>query len=299
MSPQQKDVWNQVRNKQHRFKENDGDAHQIGWSRIDAHSKDNHWHIDEIQSDFQHKNQIKNKNLDYSIDRHTFAKQRASDDLEKWRDANTDENGFIKDIEDPKYKDISKAIKDLQNHYTKKYPTESTQLEKWTKDEEDLRNKIMTEAVKSGIVKPDEHYFKQHSGLHDSISEVINHLSHGHEDPQHMIHSAINALGRKLNIKSMSMDTSTDQARQSGLTTNVANNNDADSNQNEKSILSQVPIHQQQTYHKRPSRLGMRHVPKKDVLGEYPDDTAKFIQYMNLHKKLNSFLDTLRKTKKK
>jgi hypothetical protein len=251
------------------------------------------------------------------------------------------------------------------------------------------------------------------------------HLSHGHEDPQHAIHSAVNALGRKMGVNSVSMDTPEDQARQSGLKehdddgddidddiqnrvwqrmvahhpeawnneleklksgehnslnnpyfksalekiggidtlTKLANastgtgssvdlnsnashvdynNNDRRPwnelkgdektltgkiqklsdpeshaleellhNHNEKVYdranenlgnqagnkgheKAELPVHQQLTYNKRPKKLGATIKDKKEILGDDPEDEAKQIQYMKLHKKLTALRSLLK-----
>ena len=103
---------------------------QIGWVRVDPHKnipagngyhspeEHDHWHIDEIQSDFQNKKKIKSR-LPYTID--------------------------------------------------------------------------------------------------EDIETMLGNLSHGHEDPQHLLHSVANALGRRLGVKSTSMDMPKDQARKNDL----------------------------------------------------------------------------------
>jgi hypothetical protein len=279
-------------------------------------------------------------------------------------------------------------------------------IERQKKANQDLRD----EARKHGILKSPEEYGTRHDLLNakDLPSKLHEHLSHGHEDPQHAIHSAVNALGRKLGTKSISMDTPEDQAHQSGLESedygdpedmdypqfredaqaHVDDRFDEDefeglknppdgfygnpnlvsalnkmthkkmknalmeaaihSNPSDKIMdyldestltnpekdaireytkkfmdngpelyggdygnyspnyspdpskfdLSSVPVHQQQTYHQRPKKLGMKRVDKSKLLGEDPNDKAKEVQYMNLHKKLQFILEELRKTKK-
>jgi hypothetical protein len=61
--------------------------------------------------------------------------------------------------------------------------------------------------------------------------------------------------------------------------------------------MSKLPIHQIDTYHKRPRKLGMQQVDKDKILGEDNDDSAQKVQYMNLHKRLKFFLEQLKKNK--
>lgn len=342
-----KELWDEIKNDQHILGEGDknNSSNQIGWARLDPYkassqenrkvlfSPHNHLHVDEIQSDFQHEDKVKKK---YGL-----------------------RDGFPSPGEDP---------------------------------EADAK---FNNRLKLGD---------------ENTSKLIDHLSHDHEDPQHAIHSAVNALGRKLGVKSISMDTPRDQAKQSGLLqggNNIDNSIEEAMNEHhphhwegqveglkngshpslrnpyfksamdkiggidalteiaegtagtgnsvdlpnnifgiedkphlEEKINSlsepeshalhemmqqhydtvyrsaedgnfiddiaddqelEVPVHQMNTYNKRPRKLGMKVVPKSDVLGEDPNDSAKEVQYMNLHKKfkqLEKYLEQLKKTKK-
>lgn len=75
--------------------------------------------------------------------------------------------------------------------------------------------------IQSDFHQPDSIEQKQsrsNSTKQQASPEVMhNYLSHGHDDPNHLIHSAVNELARKNGIESMSMDTPEDQARQSML----------------------------------------------------------------------------------
>lgn len=151
MDDKDKTAWQGIKDDQHLFKDlgayttdpddprnirtASGEIHphkephdQIGWARVDANAKPEHWHIDEIQSDFRNKDKIK---------------------------------GYLQNSVDAPIR-----------HAT---------------DSDERAN-----------------------SLHQ-------HLSHGHEDPQHMIHSAVNELARKYGVKSTSMDTPEDQRKQSNL----------------------------------------------------------------------------------
>lgn len=133
LSDKEKEIWNHIKTQQHEWggprynKKNLENIDQVGWVRVDPTKTDSsgaivphdHWHMDEIQSDFQNYDKMK---------------ERAAPD-------ESDEN------------------------------------------RESLREK----------------------------------LSHGHADPQHMLHSVANALGRKLGVKSTSLDMPDDQAKQAHL----------------------------------------------------------------------------------
>lgn len=296
---------------------------QVGWARIDP--KGHHWHVDEIQSDFNHPNKLINGN-------------RSS-----WRDEQEGEYDF---------------------------DTESGEIIPNSKYHERIRT---TE-----------------NEIKNTKSELHGILSHGHDDPQHMIHSAVNQLARKYNVQSMSMDTPKDQARQSGIAlpdkdggniiTNAigkvgidnmkalaeamhfshqddwdthfdehtdkadltddqktalkgwvdhniglgmtefdhaAHEKDADSyeqqrqeesdqmaedietdyilRQERKDKSSPLPVHQINTYNKRPKKLGMKLKDKDKVLGEHPHDKTEQVQYHKLHKTLLRLREALKK----
>jgi hypothetical protein len=120
-------AWDHMKNTQHDWSASHDSKYkdQMGWVRVDPHKNTpegavlhDHWHLDEIQSDFQNKKKIKSR-LPYTID--------------------------------------------------------------------------------------------------EDIEKMHNHLSHGHDDPQHMLHSVANALGRRLGVQSTSMDMPDDQAKKSVL----------------------------------------------------------------------------------
>ena len=72
--------------------------------------------------------------------------------------------------------------------------------------------------IQSDFVNRDK--IKSKSQLNDQEAQDMHEfLSHGHNDPQHLIHSVVNELGRRHGFNSVSMDTPEDQARQSNLET--------------------------------------------------------------------------------
>jgi hypothetical protein len=58
---------------------------------------------------------------------------------------------------------------------------------------------------------------ERETGSKKDADDLYRGISHGHDDPQHFIQSVVNAMARKHNANSISMDTPKDQARQSGL----------------------------------------------------------------------------------
>ena len=419
MSPEVQSLWNAINDKQHNLAPEKTENHlstQIGWSRVDPHKMEgdkatqhNHWHLDEIQSDFQNKDKINSK-LHHTVPELHLNNAR-NQALQEWakRSEPFDDDDLPEVKSHPAYKKLSELSNEAQSQWEKRD----------FRAHDDATEKFYAEAVKHGIVKPKEHYLKEVNDKNEAISkhkekagELLSHLSHGHEDPQHLVHSATNALARKLGVKSMSMDTPEDQATQSSLRTGAGNNhrqddydydrwsndidnylgdnftqdhfdeaaenhpnpnlrsafkkigyekinnayseaigssdpsdyvldhmsdddykklsipekdaiqehisdlassgpdidnytidrpadNEEDSGDEEPLDLSKLPVHQIDTYHKRPRKLGMKEVDKSKILGTHPNDEAETVQYMNLHKRLQSILEALRKAKTK
>lgn len=182
------------------------DKNQIGWARVD-HSKKNHWHIDEIQSDF---NSPKKIDRAYEGGRHMA-----------WKQAGLD---FQKDVlnYDPDHphrklqeKVAGNSIMSGPYFYDENSNSVPAKSGASKEDIDNWRREIDKNAS--------ERVEQMMSSIESGKSGILGALSHGHEDPQHLIHSAVNALARKKDIDSISMDTPEDQAKQSGLRTNNTN----------------------------------------------------------------------------
>ena len=347
-----KELWLGEKDTQHRFNGIDS-KHQVGWGRIDP--KGQHWHIDEIQSDFSN-----TKGLNDNSPPHSRAEAIAA-------------FNFMKDNPD--------------HPMTKKYW--NSEIETWaiygmcelmngTDEEGGIRHKF---SQLTGVpMKPERDKTKDEANKKGLLST----LSHGHDDPQHMVHSALNQLARKHGIKSISMDTPLDQAEQSGLRIKgagiqgVANKMGKDSfsrllhfahssdpddgaidrdelvdcfaeghdltprenkvlrgfmgdqlvhghahdmydpevhKESREEFVDQIverevkrvfdessneepPVHQMNTYKKRPKKLGMTLHDKNDVMGSHPEDEQTQVQYHKLHKKLRLIQEQLQKIKR-
>ena len=85
------------------------------------------------------------------------------------------------------------------------------------------QNHLHIDEIQSDFVNHDKIKDKSSSNFNDvdSVNNMHEFLSHGHNDPQHLIHSVVNELGRRHGINSVSMDTPGDQAEQSGLQGNM------------------------------------------------------------------------------
>jgi len=233
-------TWHDLDKRQHKFEGID-DKNQVGWARIDP--KGLHWHIDEIQSDFNNEEKINNnipkKHFDSDI-RSNINHKKSMDSI-RWTGVSENlssnyEKGNLTEqaMNHPAIKDIAKLEENLMDAYEKhggKSEEHKAAVDKYYKAFESL-----------GILKPHSEYVKDHyqekkdtekynsqiEGLKVNSKNMLSVLSHGHDDPQHMIHSAVNQLARKYNVQSMSMDTPQDQARQSWLRAE-GNNNEMDS----------------------------------------------------------------------
>lgn len=426
MDSDKREIWDHIKKRQHSLGqdysvEDDavtdeyhaGNTDQIGWSRIDANSKPNHWHVDEIQSDFQNKDKISDKlQMPHKQSPATMAHYAAYEDL--MTGGRFDGKGYELSPDNHIVDKDGKIIRD-HSEYLK-----------------EAERRIESQSADADRIKK----LKENKGAHN---ELLSHISHGHDSPQHMIHSAVNALARKMGIGSMSMDTPEDQARQSGLQRDTGNTLDenhidasdwvvensgrfhdelwpehennlksgehqAFNNPNFKSALdeiggvdvltqlanhtagsgssvdlhnnaweidsdndpnlnpntggplgkklaslsqpqfdaienllndhafkvqdwaqdayneeghglqneerapeerapverskfdiSKLPVHQIETYHKNPKKLGMELKDKKDILGEDDNDPAEKVQYMKLHKSLLKLKEALKK----
>lgn len=294
------EMWDSVKNQQHKLS-GKHDPNQVAWARVDA-EKPGHWHVDELQSDFNN----------------------------------------------------PKKMSEQLSH----------------------------DPGMEGMTDDDGNEVDAHSGEvnDDHVKDLHQTLSHGHDDPQHMMHSVVNALARKHDVHTISMDTPEDQAVQSGLqvqdksaaqaykkldperirqtfrdmhyeTPDSAHETameDFDHHMAEKGIDektatklrhaldhaalnhpehpqaadhgygedddkekqksydatadkladqtlgtlnhhfrqdgSQIPVHQKETYEKRPRQLGMKRVAKEDVMPGTSTEPDQEVQYSQVHK---------------
>jgi hypothetical protein len=199
MDPATKNAWDRAKHNQHLFEGISGTDEgsntddpkgfqpvphdQVGWARIDANAKPGHWHVDEIQSDFQNKDKIKS----------TLGTYGGYDIV----------HDVANDKQHPLHEKAKKAVE-----LASKLDIFRQQIE-----HAELRNKYLDEYLDT------TRQLEEHQAQKDAknIEPLHEHLSHGHDDPQHMIHSAVNELGRKYGVNSTSMDTPEDQAKQSNL----------------------------------------------------------------------------------
>jgi hypothetical protein len=245
---------------------------QVGWGRIDDTSHGN-WHIDEIQSDLQHLGK-----LDINSDEIWDQSRNAIDNwLSEKKGTGHPSWGKINTLnEKMREKDIGVAA--MHEHWremTQEASKHIPSVAPWVKDE------AMSEGGHWSIIDPN--HFKN-----SDDKRLIDHISHGHKDPQHMIHSALNALARKHNVGSISMDTPEDQTKQSKL------NSVTTPNHQNPYLPSNLPVHQVNTYDKRPKKLGMRRVSKDHIFEDAGADEE--VQWMKLHKALTQIRAILKNT---
>lgn len=195
MSPAHRQTWRAAKSFQHDL---GGHHDQMGWARIDpyrvddeeaAAPNDGHWHLDEIQSDFGTPDKAK-KLTDYYADPEyireelNYGHHAGAPELDElWdnfyaaREAHEERHGSSSDV----------------------------------RFHADNLHNAMKESVQRISA---ERKAKMGPTIHKDLYKL---LSHGHEDPQHLVHSAVNQLARQHGITSTSMDLPEDQAEQSGL----------------------------------------------------------------------------------
>ncbi len=192
MTDKQKLIFDTLSMNQHHLSDdiNSVGNKQMGWARVDASAKPDHWHVDEIQSDFVNHDKIK---------------QKAFDANEHWRNMGQDE--ALMDPNHPMHGHL-KQLDELGEKFRNLGPNEKVS------PETELAYDNLSDELDQYI---HGEYAKKHGPSDKDIADMHDILSHGHDDPQHLIHSVVNELARKHNIKSMSMDTPEDQITQSGL----------------------------------------------------------------------------------
>lgn len=390
--PKAHEAWEAIKGDQH-FAGDPGKENQLGWGRVDMHSKPGHWHIDEIQSDFQNKDKLQNKADNISGDIPQPIRDYAEgfgEHIQKQIDKHPDAEKLNEKLKpyDHSYDSIMRAGGDGK--------ASGAKYEDWAKHHKDMVSNLEKEGVKVDDKWKDpmsekdwDKSMEGHKQLSENATKVLPHLSGNHEDPQHLIHSAINELARKHDAKSTSMDMPVDQIIQSGLNnphtksalgkiggpkalqdavissldttpdaqregldellnqhkdkltpaehktiksmgehllTQLPNsgdlyskhsapdkeggefNQDAHAKEvamyhnaignNLNYIASQddsVPVHQRDTYDKRPKKLGMKPTKKKEVMGEHPsEDDDDEVQYSKVYKSLFAMIEAAR-----
>ena len=349
MDNKHKDMWDEIKNDQHGFEqyETDHDNYddddydendytefrpsqdQVGWGRIDAHSKPDHWHLDEIQSDFQNKDKIKNNiyndeyddgdikalhghlshghkdpqhmvhsainalgrklgvksmSMDTPNDQARQSALREKSDSapyqqDHWRDQVHDHimGGQVSDQEaDNLWKEhglptVANLSHDIHfKSAAKKLGPEG--LEAWAKQAAKDGSSYMQDGRHGILEEETEHLPKNLRdkllSLSDDEKDAISRLSSDMSD--HTQKFVGNKLGLGEEPKS------------------------AESEYKEPKY--DLPVHQMDTYSKRPRKLGMKQVDKAGLLGDDPNDKAKNVQYMNLHKRLHQLVEELKKS---
>lgn len=368
--PKAHEAWEAIKGDQHDL--GDGNDDQLGWGRVDLHSKPSHWHVDEIQSDFQNKDKLKNKadNLGENIPGKV---RKFSEGFGDFANKAIEQHPNKEALQE-KLKPYDHSYHSIEHAFDKDHG-------KWAQHHTDMVNNLEKEGIKvpEEYKKPmgKEEWDKLNNAGEDvknHVPSILKHLSGNHEDPQHLVHSAINALARKHNAKSTSMDMPVDQIIQSGLsnphmksglekiggttklrdailsklkpgnTENGLNklleshkdklsreeyktikslgehlyselprgdllnhHQAADDEAHKKSMKEysdhldnsldyhtsmngrdgEVPVHQRDTYDKRPKKLGMKPTNKEDVMGpNHNEDPEDQVQYSKVYKSL-------------
>lgn len=241
MSSKEKATWKSMQTKQHDL---EGHDNQVGWARIDPYKIDEkdkvvpnkgHWHIDEIQSDFGDPKRIDNHIKSHTEPSNIFmdimgaAMQTANPDGPGR--GNARDNQFALDPEAfartypelaPHFDNYKKSFNDSEEKKAQAHhdlgPGGTPQDDYWNKigkiqDEHTANIKPFADAATDLSIKTS----KDRAAEMVPANKMHDVMSHGHDDPMHMVHSAVNQLGRQNGIESMSMDTPNHQAHQSGL----------------------------------------------------------------------------------
>ena len=221
MSDKTKDLWGRIKTNQHSIgqdgeldaqgRRNSSDEEgatpypdRVGWVRVDPHhnkegeaKEHDHWHMNEIQSDFQNPKKIK----------YRLGNDAPVEDHPKYDQTLQDEEAAA--AED---KDHPLAQRYKENESSNFNVDRSREIAK-------------RDHVENVLRKKDPSYF-QH-GTPEEQEELLNHISLGHDDPQHALHSALNQLGRKLGVESTSIDMPKDQGNKSALQSTTGPNRPA------------------------------------------------------------------------
>jgi len=286
---------------------------QIGWSRIDD-SAPGHWHVDEIQSDMQHADKIKN-----------MAKARA-----KHIDLNDDDIDKVHSALSGNHEDPQHLIHSAVNALGRKLNLNSTSMD--MPEDQAAQSALVDRRNAIDYVEPDydrwdnldQEFYAKHLNQENWNNLIQNH-------PNHYLRSALQKINPDLLKEnysyggSMPSDSLTDnpliQSEMNKLSdperdslidhlSNLDNSferneyvdniyaeaaNNAQQEDAPKDEKRKLPVHQIDTYDKRPRKLGMKPIDKASVLGEHPTDKAKQIQYSELYKNLKEILERLRK----
>ena len=169
-----------------------------GWGGQQMHRRDN---TEYVMTAGLHPNEKQKMSANSSF---LFDTVKDHDHTHRLRGSVNDMVGWVRI--DP---NTNKNINNDENH--KK--NDETAHDHWHLDEiqSDLQNHSKINE-RSG----DAHFGANHG---DEVQTLLGHLSHGFDDPQHALHAAALQLGRKLGVKSTSMDMPDDQQRKSMLLT--------------------------------------------------------------------------------
>jgi hypothetical protein len=210
MNPTLQAMWNKAKYKQHRVDPDHGSisrSDQIGWVRVDPHHNKegdqkphNHWHLDEIQSDFQTPNKVRN-----AVSSYVFGGENP--------------NAYAQTH--PEYYNVSdelqQAAMDDPDH-----PLAQAWENMSDEDKDDPNNEEAHDILQDHVAQAIKERYPEHfQDAETNHAALLNHLSMGHDDPQHALHSIANQMGRKLGVESTSMDMPDDQATKSVLRTGV------------------------------------------------------------------------------
>lgn len=340
MSPKERQSWNLIRNYQHQLGGHENqigwariDPHRKNNGNV-MHNG-GHWHIDEIQSDFGTPKALKDV-TDTVFDPREIEWEARKNmrELFRRRDGSLDYNDADNYQENARaFKKLYPGLAPIVDEYSDHSRDSENEWNRIANERNKLAEQIQTgpditlEENRKKLKELDD-LLDNHSQVWDQkIPHINDHLmryadlhsrwrqaqdfgahhlkdklAHGHDDPMHMIHSAINQLGRQHGTESISMDMPWDQAHQSELRPSNAlphkqypEDKTMWEPSNDPPTYDDLPVHQVNTYDKRPAKLGFNPISKEQVLGDDPNDPYSHVQFNLLYKKLREIQELLRK----
>ncbi len=329
---------------QHKLHDKHEVLNQIGWSRIDD-SAPGHWHVDEIQSDMQNTDKIKKmantrtKHIDLNDDdidkvhsalsgnhedpqhlihsavnalgrklnvnstsmdmpedqaKQSRLDQRIQTDFRLWPDDHPDVDFEIgeKWREDAEKHYADSLSKEKWDNAAQNHPNQYLRSALQKLDRSEIADRISatgsepTESFEAAMEREDE------SGW-DNTREAWKKLSEPERDS--FIQHLIDIERERPEDDPEENPIYQEYLRQPPPPGYMHIDQERFPHEEYKQEKSKLPVHQIDTYDKRPRKLGMKPIDKASVLGEHPTDKAKQIQYSELYKNLKEILERLRK----
>jgi hypothetical protein len=304
------EAWNKIKDSQHLFQGVGGgpsdvpiDHDQVGWARVDANAKPGHWHIDEIQSDFQNKDKIKQRketNADANANELHEHLSHGHDDPQHMIHSAVNElarkyNVGSTSMDTPEDQAKQSNLREFEGE-----PESTGEIDEaaFTHDTNDyVDNKFSEENVGKEIAEHPNQYLQSAYGKisHDDLATALQDALGGSE-PTEAIRDHLSDIKGfdKLSVPEK-------DALRDYMTTHAGNGpywgnymKTVEPNKDKEREKAKLPVHQMDTYDKRPKKLGMKLADKAKVLGEENSSPDEKVQYAKLHKKLEIIRDLMK-----